>query len=275
MNFTEVVTAVRAMWSEVTDKQFLYDTTGPAELQLVIQEALNELNTELKFLRDRTTINGSSYITSCGSGPEWGSNPFMYELPSTFHALDKLGGILQNGIRRLEGSEPNYYKYQESYVAPTDVDHTVSTDDFYTAEFTGLIFHYFTKWVIKSEIDNGRSGYLCYFDPQLRLSDSVDVWFISTHPDPTTTIYLPGQFKMLLVYKACELLAPKFINAGRASAQMALYFTNLVERRMIEAKDHFGQKSSPTRILGPKDMNMYNSACRRIRAGRYVDRTGE
>src|SRR3990167_645813 len=258
LQFSDIATSIRTQLAERTDGQFISNTAGAAEVQDVVQEALNQLNNELKFLRDKVTISGASYIAS------WGSSPKMYTLPDTFHAVDHLVGILENGIHRLEASERQYARLQEPSVAPTNSSHTVSTEDFFSISFSGLIFHYFTRWVIKSEIDNGRSGYLCYFDPQLGGTDSVDVFFIARHPDPTSAIYLPYQFKYLLVHKACALIAPKFINAGRASLGMLTYFENLVAQDMIETRKYFNQKPRNSRILGPKEAGMYNSAASRI-----------
>lgn len=265
--FADVATSIRTKLAERTDGQFINDLTGAAEVQDVMQEALNQLNNKLRFLRDTTTIDGTSYIAS------WGSNPFMYELPSTFHAIDELSGIVQNGIHRLEASERQYATLQAAHIAPVDTPHTVSTEDFFEIDFSGVIFHYFTRWVLKSEIDNSRSGYLCYFDPQLG-TGTVSFNFIARHPDPNVQIYLPEQFKSLLVHTACKLLSPKFVNAGRASPEMPRFFAALANEDMAIAEEYFNQKPRKSRILGPRDRGMYGSARGRATAGgRRYDQT--
>lgn len=252
ITFAEAARFVRTEFAE--RGTFISDDTGNMEIKDAMQIALNELNLELRFLRDRTTINGSSYIAS------WGSNPFMYELPATFLAIDRWGGILQNGIHRLEASEAQYALQQEKAVGSPSTSGTITTTDFFEESFTGLVFHYFTRFVMKSEVDAGRSGFLAYFDPQLALTSTVEFSFICTHGDPTTLIYLPTQFKSLLTFKTCELLSMKFVSAGRCSPAVLNAFSQLAEQRLMAAKTYFDNKPQKPRIHCAKEIGMYNSA---------------
>lgn len=254
ITYASVLSSVRTQLIEQTAGRFLEDS----EIKDWMQEALNIINRKVMFLKQRATIAGTASIETGEQGQK------IFGLPSDFLSIDPEDGISISGIYRKKATAAQYRLLQAKAVGDPNSGGTVSTSDFFSLAYEGVILNFFTKGLWKDEIDAGRSGWTVYFDPDINTTDTVTYWYACQHPDPSTDdIYIQKDFKMLVVWKTCEVGAMKFINAGRASTAMLEAFSALAEREMEDALLYYkNQLTEPPRILSPKDLGLYCSMTR-------------
>lgn len=233
MNRGQVVADARSRLHEPVDGRYFDDNP---EMYTWYNQAVDEIQRKVGFEKETISFSADDatyYVAALGTEPRY------YQFPSNYMTIDMDLGISIDGIRRLGTSNRQIDMYQQKGVSEADSD-TLYTDDYFQESYTGAIMHYVVEGILKDEIDSGRKGWLCYFQPNPETTSTIKIRFITLPARATSdadAINIMRQFEEALVIGLVKRGKEKQYNDGLIPYQSLLDSRQEFDKVVEEMKE--------------------------------------